>query len=363
MATVIRVGALAVVAAVAGAGCDDLQGFGGPVPPLVSFTVTAEGDLAAVRPPEDTAPPDLHVALVWGKQWLVEPLCILPPESDAARAVIAAGCRDPFGFIPSRVAANAPLAVGAPATLDLFTLPAADVMVGDLTARVAYASLVVYDDLDADGTLTLGRPNRDGGNQGPPDPMDLPTEVRDRVYAASFVTMTAPDQRVAYREGAFVQTGFYPRAGCGDPPAGFSLVSAGGFTAEAAIAATLAGQLPPEDPATCAEEPPTAPVTVAIRPPAELAELRCTERRTDSSVRYREPDAEPPQQLDQRTWACVHLPSFGPPSTQLELVIAGRPTDSCVGLSHYVLKGCRNDPSCSSPDWDHTAAPPAWWPC
>ena len=34
------------------------------------------------------------------------------------------------------------------------------------------------------------------------------------------------DQRVAYREGAFITSGFYPRAGCGDPPPGFSILAA-----------------------------------------------------------------------------------------------------------------------------------------
>ena len=91
-----------------------------------------------------------------------------------------------------------------PATLTLSQLPAPDVMVGDVTARVAYASLVVFDDRDDSGTLELSRPRRPpfafederGFQPGRPDSLDV-------IYGASFVTMTAPDQRVAYREGAF----------------------------------------------------------------------------------------------------------------------------------------------------------------
>ena len=37
-------------------------------------------------------------------------------------------------------------------------------------------------------------------------------------YDSSNQTMTVPDQRIAYREGAFVPSGFYPRAGCGEMP-------------------------------------------------------------------------------------------------------------------------------------------------
>jgi hypothetical protein len=81
-------------------------------------------------------------------------------------------------------------------------------------------------------------------------------------------------------------------------------------------------------------------------------------------VRYQEPDpAEKAPDFTNRVTACVHLPSFGAPSDTIELIVAGRSDDSCVGLTHYVLKGCREDPACGSPDWDHSAAPPTWWPC
>jgi len=139
-----------IAAALALAGCGSLQGFGGPEPPLASFTVETSG-----TPP--SGPHDLHVALVWGEQWLTEALCILPPDPDPAPCtplpgptggscgqvadVLAkgsTGCRDPFGFVPALVAADVAVEPGVPATIDLFALPGADVMVGDVTARVAY---------------------------------------------------------------------------------------------------------------------------------------------------------------------------------------------------------------------------------
>ena len=64
--------------------------------------------------------------------------------------------------------------------------------------------------------------------------------------------MTAPDQRIGYLEGTFTPSAFYPRNGCDPPPDGFSVLSAGGFSAADAFALVLQGMLPSEDPATCA---------------------------------------------------------------------------------------------------------------
>ena len=358
-----RAGLAAIAGLAAAAGCGDLSGFGGQVPPLATLRIQTTGDLASVRAP-GAGDPALRAALVWGAQWLTEPLCILPPDNASVAAVIAAGCRDPFGFVPDRVAVDAPLAPDGSATLVLFDLPAADVMVGDVTARVAYASLVVYDDRDRDGTLTLGRANRLGGREND-RPVDTGGSTPDVVYAASFVSMTEADTRVAFREGGFNRgAAFYPRSGCGDPLPGFSLVSAGGFTPAAAVAAQLRGELPPEDPASCREQATDAPITLAFRRPAEVHEVACEERATDSSVRYREPPADAPD-LTGRTIACAKVPDFGSGKAHgaIQLAISGRSDDSCVGLTHYVLRGCRNDALCELPAWDITATPPDWWPC
>jgi hypothetical protein len=350
--------------------CSKLDGFGGDVPPLATLSFQVDGDLGPLRPPGDTGEKSLQVALVWGAQWLTEPFCILPPESAAAADVIVAGCRDPFGFVPDRVAANTPIELGVTGSIELFDLPAADVMVGDVTARVAYGSLVVYDDRDGDGTLDLARPHRtpsggpDGG--GPGGGMNDFEDSTDVVYGASFVTMTKKDQRVAYREGAFnAAAAFYPRSGCGDPLPAFSIVAAGGFSPEAGLASAATGMLPPEDPATCAESAPSdIVVTFRVQAPADAQEVSCIERTADSSVRYREPPTDAPD-LTGRKFACAHLPAFdaGDQSQLIQLVISGRSTDRCMGLTHYTLRGCREDVACALPEWDYTANPPAWWPC
>lgn len=337
--------------------CGDLAGFGGDVPPLTTITIDVTGTVPG------PAPVQLQAALVWGAQFLIEPLCILPSENAETTAVYAQGCRDPFGFVPDRVAANVPVELGVPAQLSLFQLPSADVMVGDVTARVAYASIVIYDDRNSNGTLDLTRFRRPrtGGEEGGED---MPPESVDVVYGASFVSMTEPDQRIAFREGGFLGLAFYPRAGCGDPLPGFSVLGAGGFSAQDAITASLAGKLPQEDPATCSQATvAAAPITVPLRPTEEVREVACTERRTDSSTRYREPPTDAPD-LTNRVTACAHLPSFGtPPSDVIQLLVSSRSDDVCKGLTHFVLRGCDNDPNCGDPEWDHSAAPPSWWPC
>ena len=354
------------LAAVLLIGCGRLDGFGGPAPPLATFQLMASGNLAPLRPPGDTGEPSLQVALVWGDQWLTEPFCVLPPESDTAAAVMAAGCRDPFGFVAVRVAANVPVTLGAPTTISLGDLPAADVLVGSLTSRIAYASLVLYDDRDQNGTLSIAQPHRTASGRGRGPGFEDTVDSTDVVYGASFVTMTAPDQRVAYLEGTFDPTAaFYPRSGCDKPKDGFSVLAAGGFSAAAGLASAITGQFPTEDPASCAQSAPgDVVIGIEAQAPTDVQEVSCSERTTDGSTRYREPpDAQP--DLTGRVFACAHLPTFdaGAQTKLIQFVVSGRAQDRCKGLTHYTLRGCRENVSCAVPDWDFTANPPSWWPC
>ncbi|HEY4183332.1 MAG TPA: hypothetical protein VGM90_41195 [Kofleriaceae bacterium] len=341
-------------------GCGDLVGFGGPTAPLATLNVEVTG-----TPPADT---DLRVALVWGTQWLPEPLCILPPPDASVAAVIAAGCRNPLSFTPDRVALSVAVAPNVPAQIELNQLPSADVMVGDVTARVAYASLVVFDDRDHDGTLTLGRSIRLPAQdmRGPDNEEPDTNDSKDVVIGASFVAMTEPDQRIAYREGGFNLTGYYPRRNCGSPAPGYSIVSAGGFTYDAAVQATLAGVLPEEDPASCAEEDIASLVEIPVRPTEEVAEVACEIRRTDSSIRYREPPQDSPD-LSTHTYACTSIPAFGDDMSTAgitQLAVATAAGDQCKGLTHYTLVGCDEGVLvCDNFDWDIRATPPSWWPC
>jgi hypothetical protein len=365
---IVRLGltlALGTAFASIGGGCGDLVGLGGDAPPLATVHVRAVGDVGTIDG-------ELRVAVVWGTQWLPEPLCVLPAESPEVEAVIAAGCRNSLGFTPERVAATVPIVVGADTELPLYELPSADVMVGGLEARIAYASLIVFDDVDRTGTLELSTPIRLPHNSEGPGDDDDGEEMRmsrDVIHGASFVAMTEPDRRLAFREGGYAPTGFYPRRGCGDPPAAFSILSAGGFTLEAAIAATAAGELPAQDPATCNEaELDATVVEITVRDPDEsdeLDEVHCAQRRTDSSVYYAEPLAEP-LPLDDLVYACASIPTFTgeDPIDLVQLVVANHEMDRCRGLTHYTLRGCEEgELVCDHPEWDFVANPPSWWPC
>jgi hypothetical protein len=344
-----------------GCGCGDLVGLGGDARPLATVQVRAVGDVGTIEG-------ELRVAVVWGTQWLPEPLCVLPAESPELEAVLAAGCRNPLGFTPERVAATVAIVPGADTELALYELPSAEVMVGGLEARIAYASLIVFDDVDRTGTLELATPIRLPHNtEGPGGDDDFePMMSRDVIHGASFVAMTEPDRRLAFREGGYAPSGFYPRRGCGDPPPAFSIVSAGGFTLEAAIAATAAGELPAQDPASCDEaELDATVVEIAIRDPLELEEVGCVQPRTDSSVFYAEPLGEP-LPLDELTYACAAIPTFAgeDPIDLVQLVVASREERRCRGLTHYTLRGCEEgELVCDHPEWDFVANPPSWWPC
>lgn len=352
--------------------CGDLESFSGTATPLATITVTATGDLGAVQLP-GADDPDLHVALAWGEQWFPEAMCFLPPESPEVAAVLAEGCRNPLSFTPSRVTADAPLVPNEPVTLALTDLPAADLMVGTVEARIAYASFVIYDDRDHDGQMQLLRPQRVpgggfdgdmGGDMMPPG--GIPVSI---VYGASFVAMTEPDTRLAFREGDFFESGFYPRHGCGDPLPAFSLLSAGGFTFEEAIAATAAGTLPSQDPATCSEAPADdVSVTIPLRPTSEVRETACEQRREDSSVRYRQPPDEAPD-FTTRQFACASIPNLGgdpiAPEGTVQLIVSSRADAPCKSITHFTLFGCDESSSlmCDAYEWDFRANPPAWWPC
>jgi hypothetical protein len=408
MATLTRLLTMAALAGLVLSGCGKRVGLDTPVTPLaqIHFLVTGvpsvlgtdageqdasavlgedagEQDASAEQGDARMQAPHLRVALVWGAQVLPEPFCVLPPESPAAAAVIQAGCPDIFRFVPNLSGPGVAVEPGVPGTIDLINLPKAGVMVGDLTARIAYASLVVYDDRNGNGILDFRHPQQGHQHEEDYDPGTPAT--RDIPYGASFISMTQPDQRVAYHEGGDFSAAFYPRPGCGQAPPNFSILSAGGFprpdlSQDAALLALSLGQLPAEDPATCGvakldEAVVTVPLQLAPDraqswpPPDALKELACTVNNTDGTTRYREPPANAPD-LAHLDWACVgfpHLPgdTAGVASGQ-QLVVAGAPNDPCQYVNHYTLRGCDNDPNCSAGFWDYTTPenpPPAWWPC
>ena len=390
MATLRVLAGAAVVASVAIGGCSKPLGLDGAATPLTQIhvlvtgsaaepttvdagdtldagdTIDAEGTFDGGTLPPLALPAQLRAALVWGLQWLPEPFCVLPAESSDVAAVIEAGCRDSFGFVPDRVAADTLITPGVPAILNLYTLPSADVMVGDVTARVAYASLIVYDDRNGNGALDIRHPQRQR-RRG--DAASDAGGAADIVYGASFVSMTLPDRRVAFREGDFNESvAFYPRAGCPDPPKLFSILSASGFNRTAALLSLVTGQLPLEtDLNACTITSINDTIVVPLQDPAQLSQLTYTTNDSDDVTYYRPVPTDPPFDLTKRIWACASFPRLGSEapvtSAGKQLVVASSSADPCLSTMHYTLRGCDNDPFCTTPSWDFTDNPPTWWPC
>ena len=357
MATVRTALVLSLVA------CGDVQNFGGDVPPLTTLSVQVTGDFETVRAADGD--PNLRVAIVWGAQWLSESMCTTSPATVELAQFLLAGCRHPLFFTPNRVGDSMPLTLNEPFEFPLDNLPGGDVMIGSLSARIAYASLVVFDDRDHDGLLELRKTQRPpyGDTFGPPeDEVDPDKPLVDIIYGSSFAAMTEPDTRLAFREGGFnAVSAFYPRTGCGEPPPRFGVLRAGGFSVVEAYNASQESRLPAQDPATCVEGVPAEmPIEIALRPTAEVREVGCLQRSSSGSVSYHQPPVDPIDFTD-RSFHCRVIPE----TEVTELVVTQRTTDPCRGLTHYVLRGCDDDErvDCSVPNWDFTANPPEWWPC
>ena len=354
-----------------------------------------------------------RVGLVWGGQTLAEPTCWLAALGLAgdAQAVAEVGCRDPLGFYPEEAGVSVPLQADGTAEIPLYALPSADWMVGDLTARLTYASVVLFDDGDGDQSLNLRFPwwgrgrawvpaeLRDeadfgggggGGGDGPPQSQDDDDEgERDTIHAASFVSMTRPDVRLSFREGGFdAVSAYYPRVGCEAPPVGYSLVGSGGFDAATAVLAFGKGELPQASDcfATTLQ---AGVVELARESTRTLTPVGCVRGNSSGSngaPRYREPPETAPW-IPYATWACLPLGAAGSgilgaagnpgsgkpagdgrgagdaPETKADDLVVAYPLESCPALRHYTLRGCRNDPRCEVPEWDLTETPPSWWPC
>ena len=369
--------------------CGKPVGLDAPVTPLAQIHVQTTWRGGALDGGTDTldgaatgldggaSPSQLHVAVVWGQQWLPEPFCALNQAIELVsglpadlRKVVDTGCRDSFGFIPARAGADVVLAPDGSATIPLISLPAADLMVGDLSSRIAYASLVVYDDRNLNGALDFRHPQR---QQQGGEPIDDAAGPPDVVYGASFISMTQPDRRVAYLEGSFnPYVAFYPRGpvgNCPEPPKVFSILSASGFALTPGTLASIAGgEFPLEESCDTAPIDDTITIDLSADPAklAELSQLACTTNDSGGVTYYRKPPAT--LDLTGLAWTCTGFPRLvgddaGVPSGQ-QLVVASTPDQPCRSALHYTLRGCRNDPACATPSWDFTApgSQPSWWP-
>ena len=282
------------------------------------------------------------------------------PLSPELASITAERCRDPLGVTPALAGESAPvpaelLGSGGVIELPLTRLPSAEVLYGAPNARLGYATVVLFEDLDGDATLTISEPKgwRRGGRRGGRDE-ELPEP--DRVWGASFQSVTTPHQRLVYHEGKQVESLlFYPTAGCPPLPKGFAILESSLELLD--LLAVLApffmeeGETP--EPPTlraglCAIHELDRPIQVQVSPPSSrLQELVC-EPLEDAGE---EPPERAPEELEM---TCVSR----------DELIAIDPSSPCKSILYWRLVGCPlGQERCEEPKWDMRTNIPQWWPC
>jgi len=141
--------------------CDSVHTTAIEAEKLVVVNAEWSQDLAAIRDSAGIAADvPLRATLVWAGVPNFSPFCLeegpnpLAPGRVVSSSVAMIACPDPFRFVPSLTQGTA---VVDPATnkvqIELSNLPPAEVLVGSVSSRVAYASLVVFADENNNGLL------------------------------------------------------------------------------------------------------------------------------------------------------------------------------------------------------------------
>lgn len=310
-----------------------IEGLGQEAGPLVTLQIELDEtsfQAYITSALEQGVSPSLRVGVVWAGVPDIDPYCIEygpnPLNPGGVKGKVAeVACVDPFQVVPALVDESVPAELGVgPIALPLYDLPTAEVLVGPPQGRIAYATLVVFDDRNGNGLLDVvgsGGEFRVGSRE--------PSE--DVVVAASFSYLLNSQLRLVFREGSYNESSFfYPMIGCAAPPEGYSFARVTGTPIQS----------------QCTYLAVTEPISLRAGNLEDLEPLLC---RTDESS-YRMPRDEVPEEELQE---CV---------TTTELVVAN-PEDACPRIRHFNLAGCSGNPFCSDPDWDFTDDPPAWWFC
>lgn len=315
------------------AACTPVQGVGTEPQALV----TIHGRLS--RAPSELAHP--RAAILWAGVPVFVQYCHdygpTPRDPDRQLTYVASkGCRDPFEVVPGQIGPTVAIDPGATTfEIGLEHLPDASVMVGTLEQRVAYGSLVLFDDTNDNERLNLtgGCPRRRRGEMMRPPDEQMPPP-RDALLAASFVKLTSEQTRIAYVEGDFdAESFFYPHPSCTElPPRGFSIWHVGDM-------------LDPN--AGCSVKPIDEEIVLQLDAQDSLLDLSCVASERDSFPRP-PPDEGTPEDV---IFDCL------PDGT----LVTADPMCTCPNLRQYALRGCFDDAACTTPNWDVKA--PEGWPC
>lgn len=274
-------------------------------------------------------------------------------------------CRDPLGVSPelageSVVVPKEVLNKGGSIEIPFTRLPSAEVLFGSPDARVGYATIVLFEDLNEDGALTLGEARRwrGGGRGGDGEEGKMGSSAPDRVWGASFQSIIQPHQRLVYHEGAQIDHPFfYPTIGCEALPKGFGVIKSKAEIYD--ILALFAPYLAEDKEFTNQADPIISPelcevftLETAIQiqveaPSSRLQELVCQPLEDEGE----EPPEREPKDL---MLSCVSPTE----------VLAVDQEAECKAVQYWRLVGCPlNEVDCEEPRWDMRSNVPQWWPC
>ncbi len=284
-------------------------------------------DFANLKRTDPDAP--LVAALVWAGKAYLSPVCV----KYAGDPKLKDACPDPYGVFIGVTEVDVPVDPSGDGTFEmkLARLPYARVSVGDAENRIAYGTLILAEDRNRDGHLTLGE-------EFAPPPLpgeDAPT--LDQIVAASFYNLNSPQQRLVFREGEFdAASYFYPVPECPTPPKGFSVLKTQGMGI--AGGCTIAG----------------------LEEPIELQSIVDVDDRFGCRVSYlgsgtisQHPPPDEQMGLPPNA-VCIDAETLMDPHPR-----AG----NCVDAGFFRLKGCWSNPYCEETEWDLTSEKPSWWPC
>ena len=263
-------------------------------------------------------------------------------------------CRNPLGVAPILAGPSVALEDASSVISEdglitqsiVFTaLPPSEVLIGTPDARIAYASLVIFEDLNDNGILDIGQshppifwdelePRRNRNDDSVKESRFSfdDYDSADQLYSSSFNSLLDSHQRLVFREGRFNESYFYPLGGC-TPPPGFSYLNVDGDFQEASCTAS-----PIDEPIVLTLTKPSLSLQEAICAPADVWLFQPPINEPDSHYQY----------------TCL---------SPNELA-ASDPEQNCKNLSIIQLVDCPiNEPNCNDAEWDVRDQVPEWWPC
>ena len=175
-----------------------------------------------------------------------------PPRCSPPAAAIRSGS------CPARVDANVAVDVGVPATMPLISLPSADLLVGDVTARVAYAAsssttIAITTARSTSRVRTASRPRAGRWQRQRQRSADRSARRRLRRELRLDDRSPISASRIARARSARSPRSIRARAAA-IRRSGSRCSARAGSPRRPAIDATIAGTLPQEDPATLRRE-------------------------------------------------------------------------------------------------------------